>query len=241
MKYLSEEARRQFIKRAATLSLACLLVIIGFVFLMNLESPRGAAQAQTIEPARESLAVSVSLAQASLSNSAAPEVRPLDMKLYDESSMSYSSDFAALSAEKLLIPVSGVSANQLRDSFNDARSEGRVHQAIDIMAPGGTPVMAVTDGTVMKLHRSAKGGITLYQSDPSGRYVYYYAHLMRYADGMAEGKSVKRGDVIGYVGDTGNPGPGNYHLHFAISKPDAPGKWSGGTPINPYPILASGR
>jgi peptidoglycan LD-endopeptidase LytH len=146
-------------------------------------------------------------------------------------------DLIALKTKNLLIPVAGMNASQLRDSFNDGRSEGRQHQALDIMAPQGAPVVAVTDGTVAKLFQSDKGGITLYQSDSSGLYFYYYAHLMRYADGITEGQHVKRGDVIGYVGDTGNAGAGNFHLHFAISKPASPGKWSGGEPINPYPLL----
>ena len=147
-------------------------------------------------------------------------------------------DLISLKMKNLLIPVVGIGASQLRDCFNDGRSEGRQHQALDIMASQGTPVLAVADGAVAKLFQSEKGGITLYQLDSSGLYYYYYAHLLRYADGIAEGKQLKRGEVIGYVGDTGNAGPGNFHLHFAISKPSAPGKWSGGEPINPYPLLA---
>jgi len=147
-------------------------------------------------------------------------------------------DLISLKMKNLLIPVASVSASQLRDCFNDGRSEGRQHQALDIMASQGTPVLAVADGAVAKLFQSDKGGITLYQLDSSGLYYFYYAHLLRYADGIAEGKQLKRGEVIGYVGDTGNAGPGNFHLHFAISKPSAPGKWSGGEPINPYPLLA---
>jgi len=146
-------------------------------------------------------------------------------------------DLNYLAERHLLIPVSGVTANQLRDNFNEGRSEGRPHLAIDIMAAAGTPVMATTDGIVTKLFQSERGGITLYELDPSGRYVYYYAHLMRYADGIAEGQHLRRGDLIGYVGDTGNAGVGNYHLHFAISKVTAPHAWSGGEPINPYPLL----
>ncbi|MFP5262364.1 MAG: M23 family metallopeptidase [Blastocatellia bacterium] len=147
-------------------------------------------------------------------------------------------DLSSLKMKGLIIPVAGINAGQLRDCFNDGRSEGRQHQALDIMAPQGTPVLAATDGTVAKLFQSEKGGITLYQLDSSGLYYFYYAHLLRYADGVAEGKQLKRGDVIGYVGDTGNAGAGNFHLHFAISKPSQPGKWSGGEPINPYPLLA---
>jgi murein DD-endopeptidase MepM/ murein hydrolase activator NlpD len=147
-------------------------------------------------------------------------------------------DLDYLATRNLLVPVEGVKANQLRDTFNQARSEGRQHDAIDIMAPQGLPVLATTDGTVVKLFQSERGGITLYQVDPSGGYVYYYAHLARYADGIAEGKQVRRGEVIAYVGDTGNAGAGNFHLHFAISKITSPRRWSGGDPINPYPLLA---
>jgi murein DD-endopeptidase MepM/ murein hydrolase activator NlpD len=150
----------------------------------------------------------------------------------------HDTDLNALKAKALLIPVAGIQANQLRDTFYAGRSEGRTHEALDIMAAGGTPVLAATDGTIVKLFQSDKGGITLYELDPSGLYVYYYAHLQHYADGVSEGKAVRRGDVIAYVGDTGNAGAGNYHLHFAISKPVAPRKWSGGLPINPYPILS---
>jgi murein DD-endopeptidase MepM/ murein hydrolase activator NlpD len=146
-------------------------------------------------------------------------------------------DLNYIAARNLLIPVANVTASQLRDTFNQARSEARQHDAIDIMAPQGTLVLATTDGAVIKLFQSDRGGVTLYELDPSGRYVYYYAHLMRYADGIAEGKQLRRGDVIAYVGDTGNAGAGNYHLHFAISKTTSPHQWSGGDPINPYPLL----
>lgn len=146
-------------------------------------------------------------------------------------------DLNYIAARNLLIPAANVTASQLHDTFNQARSEGRQHDAIDIMAPQGTLVLATTDGVVIKLFQSDRGGVTLYELDPSGRYVYYYAHLMRYGDGIAEGKQLRRGDVIAYVGDTGNAGTGNYHLHFAISKLTSPRKWSGGDPINPYPLL----
>ena len=146
-------------------------------------------------------------------------------------------DLTYLRGRALLIPVAGVSRAQLRNTYDDARSQGRQHNAIDIIAPQGTPVLAVDDGAVVKLFQSDKGGITLYQLDPSGKYAYYYAHLTRYADDIAEGKRLKRGEVIGYVGDTGNAGKGNYHLHFEVTKLAAPRKWYGGTPTNPYPLL----
>ena len=148
-------------------------------------------------------------------------------------------DMATLKLKNLLIPVQGVTTNQLRDTFYDGRSEGRQHQALDIMAAGGAPVLAAADGKIAKLFQSDKGGITLYQLDSSGLYYYYYAHLQSYADGVVEGKELKRGDVIAYVGDTGNAGAGSFHLHFAVSKPTAPGKWSRGEAINPYPLLAN--
>ena len=146
-------------------------------------------------------------------------------------------DLTYLRGRDLLIPVAGVSQKQLRNTYDDARSQGRQHNAIDIIAPQGTPVLAVDEGPVIKLFQSDKGGITLYQLDPSGKYAYYYAHLERYADNMAEGKRLKRGEVIGYVGDSGNAGKGNYHLHFEVSKLAAPRKWYGGTPTNPYHLL----
>ncbi|MBA3239694.1 MAG: peptidoglycan DD-metalloendopeptidase family protein, partial [Acidobacteria bacterium] len=122
----------------------------------------------------------------------------------------------ASSTTRLLIPVAGVRPEQLQDTFTDARSEGRSHDAIDIIAPRGTPVLATIDGRVLRLFSSVKGGITLYQLGPDERTVYYYAHLDRYADGIIEGLVLRRGETIGYVGDTGNATPGNYHLHFQV-------------------------
>lgn len=137
----------------------------------------------------------------------------------------------------LLLPVQGVGADQLQDTFTDARSEGRVHDAIDILAPNGTPVLAVADGTVEKLFDSVRGGLTVYQFEPSGRYCYYYAHLDRYADGLAEKKTIKRGEVIGYVGSTGNASPEAPHLHFEIHVLGPEKQWWKGESINPYPVL----
>ena len=167
-----------------------------------------------------------------------PAALPPENPGYEGASSVTEADLSYLAAKNLLIPVAGVKPAQLRDTFNQARSEGRRHDAIDIIAPQGTPVLAASDGPVVKLFQSERGGITLYQQDPSGRYVYYYAHLMRYADGIVEGKELKRGDAIAYVGDTGDARAGNFHLHFAISKVSSPRKWSGGDPINPYPLLA---
>jgi len=138
---------------------------------------------------------------------------------------------------KLIIPVAGVRPNQLLDTFDDARSEGRVHDAIDIPAAAGTPVLATADGQIVKLFQSERGGTTIYQSSPDKKLIFYYAHLQQYAPGISEGMFVKQGQVIAYVGDTGNAGAGNYHLHFSIAiVSDAKRYWEG-TNINPYPLL----
>ena len=133
--------------------------------------------------------------------------------------------------------MQGVGPEDLVDTYTAARGEGRSHDAIDIIAPRGTPVIAAADGTVLKLFRSDRGGITLYQLGPDGRTVFYYAHLDGYAEGIREEMTVRRGQTLGYVGDTGNSGAGNYHLHFEISTTEDPEQYWGGTPINPYPLL----
>ena len=138
----------------------------------------------------------------------------------------------------LAIPVVGIKANQLSDTYDDARGQGRRHDAIDIMAGEGTPVIAAADGTIEKLFNSARGGITLYERSADGNWIYYYAHLSAYAPGLAEGQQVKRGQVIARVGHTGDASAAGPHLHFAINRM-APGeRWWNGTAINPYPLLA---
>lgn len=144
---------------------------------------------------------------------------------------------AGVGGLRLLVPVQGVQAASLVDTYEDARGQGRRHDAIDIMAPRGTPVLAVADGVVMKLFQSERGGITLYELAPDRRTIYYYAHLDRYAPGIAEGQAVRRGQLLGFVGNTGDAGPGNYHLHFEVSTTADPAKYWGGTPQNPYPLL----
>ncbi|HEX5259773.1 MAG TPA: M23 family metallopeptidase [Sphingomicrobium sp.] len=139
----------------------------------------------------------------------------------------------------LAIPVVGVKASELVDTFDDARSAGRRHDAIDIMAAEGTPVIAAADGTIEKLFFSnGGGGITIYERATDPKWMYYYAHLQGYAPGLAEGQQVKRGQVIARVDHTGDASPAGPHLHFAINAM-APGqRWWQGTPINPYPLLA---
>ena len=139
----------------------------------------------------------------------------------------------------LLLPVQGMKASALRDTFSDQRggNEPRGHEALDMLAPTGTPVLAVDDGRIAKLFLSKPGGITIYQFNPSEQFAYYYAHLDRYADGLAEGQSVKRGTVIGYVGATGNANPNAPHLHFAIFCLGPEKQWWKGEPINPFGYL----
>jgi murein DD-endopeptidase MepM/ murein hydrolase activator NlpD len=139
----------------------------------------------------------------------------------------------------LAIPVPGVKRNQLSDTFDQARASGRRHDAIDIMAAEGTPVIAAADGTIEKLFTSVRGGLTIYERSRDRHWVYYYAHLSAYAPGLAEGQPVRQGQVIGRVGHTGDASAAGPHLHFAINQM-APGeRWWNGTPINPYPLLAA--
>jgi len=148
-------------------------------------------------------------------------------------------DIAALRARNLMIPVRGVPVTALVSSFADARS-GHTHEAIDILAPRGTEVVAVEDGKVAKLFTSVAGGLTIYQFDPKESFVYYYAHLDSYAAGIEAGDHVQRGQVIGYVGTTGNAPKNTPHLHFGISKLDPDHRWWGGTALDPFLVWRDG-
>ena len=140
----------------------------------------------------------------------------------------------------LTVPVQGVERGKITDTWGQSRANGaRAHQGTDIMAPGGTPVIAAAPGTVEKLfYSNGGGGITLYERSPDRLWQYYYAHLQGYAPGIHEGQVVQAGELLGFVGDTGNAGTGNFHLHFGVSRM-APGEgWWQGQPVNPYPLLA---
>ena len=139
-------------------------------------------------------------------------------------------DSAYFRGHPLMVPVEGVTPSELTDTFHEARSGGRIHMATDIMAMGGTPVLAAANGRIIKLANSGAGGITIYVADASGRYVQYYAHLMGYAPNVKEGLQVQEGDVIGFVGTTGNASPDAPHLHFQVTRSDA-NYWNG-TPID---------
>lgn len=142
----------------------------------------------------------------------------------------------ALEDRDFTIPVQGITPEQLVQTFDDPRGSRR-HEAIDILAPMGTPVLAVEDGKIARLFTSKAGGITIYQFDPTERFCYYYAHLQRYADGLTEGDTVRKGQLIGYVGVSGNAPKDTPHLHFAIFRLTAEKRWWEGTPIDPYHLL----
>jgi peptidoglycan LD-endopeptidase LytH len=150
-------------------------------------------------------------------------------------------DISQLRLRVLTLPVQGVMPAQLSDTYTQARAAGAPHEAIDIMSARGTPVLAVEDGKVAKLFLSKPGGITIYQFDPASQYAYYYAHLDRYAEGLTEGASLRKGQVIGYVGSTGNASPDAPHLHFAIFKLGPERQWWRGAPLNPYLVWRDAR
>jgi murein DD-endopeptidase MepM/ murein hydrolase activator NlpD len=177
-----------------------------------------------------------------------PKVRPVDevpaepvleardiAPTISANTMVFGSDLENLRSRSLVIPVKGLDDDDLASSFDDARGSRR-HDAIDILAPRGTDVLAVEDGRIVKLFTSEAGGLTIYQFDPTETFVYYYAHLDRYAPWLKEGAIVRKGDVIGAVGTTGNAPENTPHLHFAISKLDPDRRWWGGTALDPFLI-----
>lgn len=141
----------------------------------------------------------------------------------------------ALRPEELLFPAPAASRAAMADSFNDARG-GRVHHAVDIMAPRHSEVVAVADGSIARLTSSPAGGVAVYEWSAGRRFVYYYAHLQGYAPGLLEGQTVRRGQVLGYVGSTGNAPANTPHLHFAIARVERKDQWWGGAPVDPYPL-----
>lgn len=146
-------------------------------------------------------------------------------------------DIDSLKKEGLIIPVAGVEAKDLIDSFDDKRGAERHHNALDIMAARKTPVIAAVSGQIVKLHNSTAGGLTIYASDPSLRYVMMYGHLESYRDGIKEGQRVNRGEIIGFVGSTGNANPLAPHLHFQVTRNDNLKEWWKGTPVNPFLVF----
>jgi murein DD-endopeptidase MepM/ murein hydrolase activator NlpD len=167
-----------------------------------------------------------------------PDLTELDLPLRPSTaSPSPAATLPAMQPAKLMVPVEGMALSSIKDNFDQPRGAERHHEALDIMAPKGSKVVAVADGKVVKLFTSKPGGLTVYQFDPTEKYAYYYAHLDHYADGLKEGADIKRGDLIGYVGSTGNADPNAPHLHFAVFELTPEKQWWKGTPVNPYPLL----
>ena len=172
-----------------------------------------------------------SLAQAPIralpDTASAPPVRVVSDRSAPERALSFS-------AERLLVPVEGLAPDDLDDTFSARRSGGRTHRAIDIMAPRGTPVLAAADGEITRIHTNRLGGKVLYLRSPDGEYDFYYAHLDAYAPGIEEGQPVRQGDVLGFVGNTGNARSTPSHLHFQVLRQSGRGR---GTPVDPYRLF----
>lgn len=147
-------------------------------------------------------------------------------------------DLDYLRMRHLVLPVAGADMSKVDDSFNEPRDGGeRVHRALDILAPRGTPILSADDGRILRMTTSTLGGITMYTVDSEGRLVYYYAHMDHYNDAMSPGRSITKGDTLGYVGTTGNAPKDTPHLHFQVMRWPADGKYWNGDPIDPYEAL----
>lgn len=208
-------------------------IVLGAILVVYLISrvpldPLTGQPATPASPPAAAAAPGVPVQQASLPELAVPAVvSPAVGALMD----------VPLPEGRLQVPVAGVGVEQLSDTFGQARGSERRHEALDILAPKGTPVLAASDGKLVKLFTSKPGGLTLYQFDPDEKVSYYYAHLDRYATGLEEGRQLKRGDVIGYVGSSGNADPAAPHLHFAVFELGPEKNWWEGRALNPYPLL----
>jgi peptidoglycan LD-endopeptidase LytH len=176
------------------------------------------------------------VSEAAAADTSRPAKGPLPGGVAEGTTAKNDDSAALLASRRLIVPIAGIPRQSLRDSFDERRGSGR-HEAIDIFAPRGTPVVAVGDGRIVKLFDSARGGRTIYQFDRDDLFVYYYAHLESYAEGLRAGNPVKRGDVLGYVGATGNAAADVPHLHFAIFRLGPERVWWQGTPMNPYAFL----
>jgi murein DD-endopeptidase MepM/ murein hydrolase activator NlpD len=206
------------------------LVALGLLALAA--SPRSTPQGPAPRQ-RPSPAVAKTIA-APVRTVAAPAASP------DPTPVVTAEDLERLRARALAFPVPEITPGTVPGTFHDRRA-GHEHEALDVAAPRGAAVVAVDDGTVVKLFRSVPGGLTLYVFDDDRRYAYYYAHLDRYVPGLAEGQRVKRGETLGYVGSTGNAAEEGPHLHFAIFKLEPEPRWWRGTPLDPRPLLVPSR
>jgi len=203
----------------------------GLLLGLALVSLRVFASRSTLGEGRRASALPGPMAAVS---SALPAVGPVSTTVTTSDA-----DVEQLRARALVFPVQGVLPRAMRDSFSEGR-DGHQHEAVDILAPRGTRVLAADDGRVVKLFTSVRGGLTVYQFDPTETYCYYYAHLDRYAEDLKEGAFLRRGSVVGYVGTTGNAVHTPPHLHFAVFKLGPEKRWWEGAAINPYGLWARG-
>ena len=197
--------------------------VVGATQCVNVRAPNDAA-AKRMPAVIVNGAGGAGAGSGGIDNAIRPDMRPM-----------LGTDSAYFLAHPMMVPVEGVEPSSLTDTFHEGRSGGRIHMATDILALRGTPVLAAAAGRIIKLANGGAGGITIYVADASGRYVEYYAHLMGYAPNVREGLAVQEGDVIGFVGTTGNAPPNTPHLHFQVMRSDA-NYWNG-TPIDVRPFI----
>jgi murein DD-endopeptidase MepM/ murein hydrolase activator NlpD len=220
--------RYPFGKRLKTASASALVTSVFWIVVMVFYWPRGDRATPT-----PSLASTVQVEPGSPVAAPPPQRRQSVARAYDGPAV------YVAPREGLTLPVQGITADQLTDTYSQSRGDGtRAHNAIDIRAPRGTPVYAACSGTLEKLFQSKDGGNTVYEISPDGKAIYYYAHLDSYAPGLTEGMAVLRGRLLGFVGSTGDADPAAPHLHFAIMALAPGATWWQGRPINPYPLLA---
>ena len=174
-----------------------------------------------------------------------PEIAPVPAPVPTPASVPHadgvntSADVIELQSRALMVPVSGIDASRIPDSFHEARDGARIHRAVDILAPRGTAVLSTDTGSVLRVSSNRLGGLTVYAVDPERRLVYYYAHLDHYVAGLRAGMPLAKGQVIGYVGTTGNAPPDTPHLHFQVMRMDDPKHYWEGTPLDPRPYFAA--
>jgi murein DD-endopeptidase MepM/ murein hydrolase activator NlpD len=230
----------------AVLGLALLVFVAGIAYYVGRESGRESAPVRSAASGSQPAAAVEDQARARTESNKelhpAPQLPP--QAELESPDLPHSvpgqpqGDSAALATRAFGLPIANLKPSDIHDTYLQVRGGGeRRHEATDIMAPRGTPVVAVDTGVIAKLFTSKPGGLTVYQFDGSQRYAYYYAHLDRYAEGIREGQLLKKGDLVGYVGITGNSDPNAPHLHFAIFELGPEKRWWEGKPINPYPFL----
>jgi peptidoglycan LD-endopeptidase LytH len=210
----------RFAAACTSLSLAaCARPVLYYPEPLGGETTVAASRPSTARPAATSSTTEVSSAPSSANTSA-------------------SADIEYLRSRQILVPVAGADMSKVYDTFNDPRDGGeRVHRAIDILAPRGTPILSADDGRILRMSTNALGGISMYTVDPQNRIVYYYAHMDHYNDAMSPGRDIVKGDTLGYVGTTGNAPKNTPHLHFQVMRWPADGKYWNGEPIDPYELL----